>query len=57
MGPTYHLSRAQDKTFAWHPALMAVGFGGLMTEGMLAYFANPAYRLPQQRAVHRQWHV
>jgi hypothetical protein len=36
---------------------MAVGFGGLMTEGMLAYFANPAYRLPQQRAVHRQWHV
>eukprot|EP01051_Picozoa_sp_SAG22_P008480 SAG22_NODE_649_length_8157_cov_30.400099_2_plen_316_part_00 len=43
-------------TFAWHPALMSLGFSGLMTEGMLAYIAKPARSQPhirgEQRGVH-----
>lgn len=44
-------------TFSWHPAMMAVGFSGLMTEGMLAYVAKPANGQQQIRAVQRAWHA
>ena len=44
-------------TFSWHPVLMAIGFSGLMTEGLLSYIATPANNQPQTRAVQRGWHA
>lgn len=47
-----------DRLFNWHPVLMTLGFGLLMTEAVLAYKApwQQSYSRPQRKQVHWVFH-